>query len=260
MTDTVFWAAVQGVGTLVAAVAAVIALLIAASQLRLLIASNRLLAESNDTMAESNIALTRPYVVVDYEFRPSALRGGGTGGTSVFVTVRNDGKTPAHNVTMRADRPFAPISTPTSEGWRKSIADLNRMANGTSVLRSLTATRPLTFYLDNQALFGSGDEAAPSWSVAVTYEDTDGRRFEESFHLDVEPWRRSLAVADPLVRVGKYVDAVAHEISDLERTIRRKQSIVNVTPRVSPVFTGRPRRTWEHRRVLRGRHDGFQSS
>jgi hypothetical protein len=82
MTDTVFWATVQGVGTVVAAVAAVIARVIAAGQLRQLSASNRLLAESN-------IALTRPYVVVDYEFRPSALRGGGTGGTSVFMTVRN---------------------------------------------------------------------------------------------------------------------------------------------------------------------------
>lgn len=94
MTDAVFWSAVQGIGTVIAALAAIIALIIAGSQLRQLIASNRLLAASNDTMAESNIALTRPYVVIDYEFRPAVMRRGGTSGTSVFVTIRNDGRTP----------------------------------------------------------------------------------------------------------------------------------------------------------------------
>ncbi|PYD00038.1 hypothetical protein B4U78_013075 [Microbacterium esteraromaticum] len=248
MTDPVFWSAVQGVGTLIAAIAAIIALIIAGNQLRQLIASNRLLAESNDTMAASNIALTRPYVVVDYEFHPSLTRGGGTSGTSVFVVIRNDGRTPAHNITMTVDRPFAPLSKPDEDGWRKSVHDLNRMMDGTSVLRSLTSTRPLKYYLDDEALFGVSDEEAPAWTVAVKYEDADGRSFQEFFHLDVEPWRRSLAIGDPLLRVGKYIDSVAHRLGDMNRTIRGKQTSITVAPRTS---TSGPTGQRHRRRVER---------
>jgi len=253
MTEAVFWSAVQGIGTLIAAVAAIAAVFIAGSQLRQLIASNRLLAESNDTMAESNIALTRPYVVIDYEFRPSLTRNGDTSGTSVLVVIRNDGRTPAHNITMTVDKPFVPISEPDQDGWRKSIEDLNRAMDGTSVLRSLTSARPLMYYLDDEALFGVADEPAPAWTVNVRYEDGDGRPFEEAFHLDVEPWRRSLAIGDPLLRVGKYIDAVAHQLRDVNRTIRGKQTTVTVEPRIS---TNRGDGLHHRRRVERLRDRG----
>lgn len=228
MEEAVFWAAVQGVGTIVAAVAAVIALVIAGSQLRQLIASNRILADSNDTMAASNIALTRPYVVVDFEFRPSVSRTGGTTGTTVFVVVRNDGRTSAHNIKMTVDRPFAAVSLVDQVGWRKSLEDLNRLMDGASVLRSLTSTRPLKYVLDTQGIFGAADEPAPRWEVTVTYEDADGRSFDDVFHLEVEPWRRSVAIPDPLIQTGKYVDAVAHELKELRSTIRAKDTSVTV--------------------------------
>lgn len=248
MTEAVFWSAVQGIGTVIAAVAAIIALIIAGSQLRQLIASNRLLAASNDTMAESNIALTRPYVVIDYEFRPAVMRRGGTSGTSVFVTIRNDGRTPAHNIRMTVDRPFVPVSEPDQEGWRKSLADLNRMMDGNTVLRSLTSTRPLKYYLDDEALFGTGDEEAPAWTVAVSYQDADGRQFHESFHLDVEPWRRSIAEADPLIQAGKYIQSVAYEIRDVKQAIHSRQTNVSIEPRIS---TSRGAGQRHRRRVMR---------
>lgn len=166
-------------------------------------------------------------------FRPSLARGGSTSGTSVFVVIRNDGRTPAHNITMTVDHPFNPISTPDHDGWRKSIEDLNRMMDGTSLLRSLTSTRPLKYYLDDEALFGVSDEAAPEYTVTVKYEDGDGRAFEEAFHLDVEPWRRSLAIGDPLLRVGEYIESVAYEIREAKQIIRNKQSSVTVEPRIS---------------------------
>ncbi|WP_262002031.1 hypothetical protein [Microbacterium sp. Mcb102] len=253
MTEAVFWSAVQGIGTVIAAVAAIIALIIAGSQLRQLIASNRLLAESNDAMVESNIAVTRPYVIVDYQFRPSVSRRGGTTGSSVFVVIRNDGRTPAHNITMKVDRPFTPVSKPDGEGWRKSLEDLNRMMNGESVIRSLTAARPLKYYIDDEALFGVSDEAAPRWSVQVSYEDAEGRAFRETFHLDVEPWRRSIAEADPLIQAGKYIESVAYEVRDVKQAIRSKQSTFTVEPRI---FTDRGNGQRHRRRVERLRGKG----
>lgn len=228
MTDVVFWAAVQGIGTLLAAIAAIIALVIAGRQLGQLIASNKLLAASNDAMTESNLALTRPYVVVDFEFSVSASRNGGSIGTSVFVIIRNDGRTPAHNVRMIADQPLAPISRPDADGWRKSIEDLNRMTDGSTVLRSLTNSRPLKYYLDGVEFFGEADEPAPSWVVDVRYEDAGGREFRDRFVLEVEPWRRSVAVAEPLARIGKYIDSVAHEVKSLSGVVKSKRLDFNI--------------------------------
>lgn len=223
MTDAeLFWVALQGIGTILAAIAATIALVIAGRQLGELIASNKLLAASNDAMAESNISLTRPFVVVDFEFNSSVTRKGDTFGTSVFVMIRNDGKTPAHNITMTVDHPFAALSEPSTDGWRKSIEDLNRLMDGKTVLQSLTNTRPLRYYLDGTELFGEADEPAPCWRINVRYENGDGREFYDSFTLEVEPWRRSVVVADPLKRIGKFVDSVAHEVKGLNSTIKSK--------------------------------------
>jgi hypothetical protein len=222
MTDAVFWAAVQGIGTILASIAALIALVIARGQLRELVSSNKLLAASNEAVTESNIALTRPYVVVDLEFSVTPTRSGDTSGTAVLVEIRNDGKTPAHNITMSVDHPFESLSVPDTEGWRKSLADLNRLTSGASVLKSLTNSRPLKFYLDGEELFGVADEPAPTWAVQVTYEDASGREFRDEFVLEVEPWRRAIAAPDQLQKVGKYIDAVAHELRGIGRTMRTR--------------------------------------
>jgi hypothetical protein len=155
---------------------------------------------------------------------------------------------------MEVDRPFTPLSEPDQEGWRKSLEDLNRMMDGHSVLRSLTSTRPLKYYLDDEAIFGVSDEPAPAWTVTASYEDANGRKFEETFHLDVEPWRRSIAIGEPLLRVGKYIDAVAYEIRDMKNTVRSKQTTVNVEPRIS-VSRGTGRRNRRRVERLRGRRD-----
>lgn len=235
MTDVVLWAAVQGVGTLLAAVAAIIALVIAGQQLGQLIASNELLAASNAAVTESNVALTRPYVVIDFELVVGASRSGDIAGTSVLVTIRNDGKTPAHNITMKADRAFKPSTEPDQPGWRRSIDHLNRLTNGGTVLRSLTNSRPLRFYLDDEHLFGTGDEPGPVWTVHIRYEDSNGRAFEEDFTLEVEPWRLSIASAEQLAQVGKYVDAVAQELKTLNRLVKtnsgpRRRFVISPEP------------------------------
>lgn len=248
MDATLFWTAFQGISTAIAAVAAIIALVIAGKQLGGLSRSNRLLAESNDAMAESNVALTRPYVSVDFEFSPMVSRTGQVRGTNVFVVIRNDGRTAAHDVRLSADRPFAPLSEPDTEGWVKSVSDLNDVASGKRVLQSLTNTRPLKYYLDGEELFGKGDEPAPVWAVAVEYRDSNGRVYHDAFTLEVEPWRRSLVIADPLVRIGKYIDAVAHETKALNSTVKSKKFEASVAAPDSDVKTHHGRR----RRRFRG--------
>lgn len=209
-----FWTAVQGVGTLLAAIAALVALGIAKSQLSELTKSNRLLAESNEAMTLSNLALTRPYVVVDFELMPSVGRSGNVSSSLVNVLIENVGRTPAKNLTLKADRPFAPASEPDEPGWKGAIRELNRVMDGETVIKSLTHVKPLRYYLDDAGDIMGGDDAStwPSWTVTARYFDADGHEFNETWTLELGYWRRSLAIPDPLVGIAKGVQGVAYEI------------------------------------------------
>lgn len=69
--------------------------------------------------------------------------------------------------------------------------------------------------------------------MQVSYEDAEGRTFRELFHLDVEPWRRSIAEADPLIQASKYIESVAYEIRDVKRAMGGRHTNVTVQPRIS---------------------------
>jgi hypothetical protein len=211
-----FWTAVQGVGTVLAAVAALIALGIAKSQLGQLIESNRLLAKSNDAMTDSNLSLTRPYVVVDFELMPTVGRSGNTTSSLVNVLIENVGRTPAKNLTMKVDRPFAPHMEPDQPGWKGAIKELNRVMDGETVVKSLTHVKPLRYYLDDAGDIMGGDDPSEwqSWVVTAKYYDADGNEFKEEWTLELGYWRQSLAIPDPLVRIGKVIEGVAYEVKN----------------------------------------------
>lgn len=211
-----FWSAVQGVGTVLAAIAALVALFIAKSQLSELIRSNKLLADSNDAMTHSNLSLTRPYVVVDFELMPSVSRTGSISSSLVNVLIENVGRSPAKNLILNVDHPFAPAGQPDQPGWASAISELNRVMNGETVIRSLTHVKPLRYYLDDASDIMGGDDPAewPSWTVNAKYDDADGNEFNESWTLELGYWRRSLAIADPLVRIGKVIEGVSYEIKN----------------------------------------------
>jgi hypothetical protein len=210
-----FWTAVQGVGTFLAALAALVALIIARSQLAELIRSNKLLASSNDAMTHSNVALTRPYVVVDFEFRPSVGRDGNLLGTTIAVLIENAGRTPAKNLRLKVNPPFPLPDDPKNPGWSKAVEELNKAMNGETVIKSLTRVRPLSFYLDEaKDIMGSDEKAAGSWEVSATYEDAEGHTFSEVSVLELSHWRLGLVTVDPAYRIAKGVQAVAYEVKN----------------------------------------------
>jgi|GEM_PF-6390635 len=211
-----FWTAVQGLGTLTAAVAALVALFIAKSQLSELTRSNKLLAESNDAMTASNLSLTRPYVVVDFELMPTVGRNGNTTSSLVNVLIENVGRTPAKNLTMKVDHPFAPHSEPDQPGWRDAVKELNRVMDGETVIGSLTHVKPLRYYLDDAGDIMGGDDPSEwkSWTVKARYYDASGNEFNEEWTLELGYWRRSLAIPDPLVRIGGMIQGVAYEVKN----------------------------------------------
>jgi hypothetical protein len=221
MDDTAAWGAEDwsalgamigaGAGA-IAAVAALIALLLAARQLRELIRSNDELARSNDEMSRSNLSLTRPFVVVDFEFERHAQKNPNSGGSStVFVVVRNVGRTPARDVTMTVDPPFA-------ASGRGQIADemlpfLNERFSGSAPIKTLAPERPLQYILDDATEAMRSEELPPTYSVVVRYADLSGEhRFEERFELEMGPWRMSRAVEKPLARISKDLQALTDAV------------------------------------------------
>ena len=211
-----FWTFVQGLGTLLAAVAALVALVIARSQLSELIRSNRLLADSNDAMTHSNISLTRPYVLVDFQYRPFVDRAGAVRSTTITVHIENAGRTPAKNLRMKVDPAF-PLPNKPRQAWADGVNELNKVMNGTTVVKSLTNLRPLTYYLDEaDDLMGTDENPSGEWRIHLSYEDSEGREFVEESVLELSHWRRAMVTVDPVYRIAKSVQAVAFEVKNKE--------------------------------------------
>lgn len=218
-TDATFWTAVQGVGTLVAAVAAAGALWLAWHQLQGLIESNRLLAASNDEMSASNVALVRPYVQVDFKLVPMVTRKGSIEQASIYVEVVNIGRTVAHNVRLKVDTPFHANAEIPEEGagWSRAVQELNRVMSGDVTIPSLAPTRALDYYLsDNKNFLGKEDEPLPAWTVTSKYENAAGRAFTEIVVLSLEAWKMSIMRADPAVRSVKTLERLAIAVEKLK--------------------------------------------
>lgn len=231
-----FWTAVQAVATVIAAVAALIAVIIAGRQLGELIRSNRLLASSNDAMTQSNVALTRPYVVVDFQFRPFMDRSGSVRSTTITVHVENAGRTPAKNLRLHVEPAFPVPHDDEHPGWERGVRELNRVMNGSTVIKTLTPLRSLSYYLAKaEDIMGTEGEPASEWKVTARYEDTAGRTFAEESILELSHWRRAMVTVDPVYRIAKSVQAVAHEVKN------KKLPTLDLTlPPTSP-RVGRPR-------------------
>lgn len=219
MTDATFWTAVQGVGTLVAAVAALVALIFASRQLGELIRSNRLLASSNDEMSASNVALMRPYVQVDFHLEPTVTRLGSLSSASVYVEIRNHGKTAARNVRFEVDSPFHPLVEIAADesNWARAVEELNRYMTGKAGIPTLNPGRSLKYYLDsNESFLGKEDEPLPTWSVKARYEDAEGRTHTETSVLNLEAWRMAIMTADPAVRSVKNLERIAMAVEKMK--------------------------------------------
>lgn len=240
-----FWTALQGLGTIVAAVAALVAVFIARSQLAELIRSNKLLSDSNDAMTASNVAATRPYITVDLDFRPALSRSGGTHAVSLAVKVENIGRSPAKNLRLKLDTPFeAGVEGSRGRDFTESIDALNRLMNGTTVIKTLTPVRPLTYFVGDSGTLMVDGKAPTDWTITATYEDAEGRQFLEEFSLELEHWKLALVTADPLQRIAKNLEGVAYEV----RTKRLPRPDLEVlAPRQTRI--GRPRA----RAIRRGR-------
>jgi len=194
------------------AVIAAILLWIAWRQLGGLAISNRSLAESNELLAESNRALSRPTIVVRFEFERVAMRNynNQTNANNVFITVENVGASPAVNVILQVTPAFkATTEKLTPEG----LAALNALFAGESPIRMIAPHQRLKYILDS-AKDALGDPSLPpEYTVKASYTDIEGGgNYTEDFVLQMSPWGMSVAEVDPAKQLSRDVQFISENL------------------------------------------------
>ena len=134
---------------------------------------------------------TRPYVIVDFEFR----------GTLVAIAVENIGTTPAREVRFR----FAPpLQRPTRDG----LDEVAIFVEGVPMIAP--ARRILIPYGDGPSLFSEDSNARLRYEVHLEYTDLGGKKryIDPPLILDLAPYKHSLVGRDDLHQIYQNLKGV----------------------------------------------------
>ena len=241
----------QALWALLSAILAAILLVIAWRQLNGLSVSNRSLAESNTLLAESNRALSRPTMVVQFEFERVAMRNytNQVNASNVFVVVENVGASPAVDVRLEVEPLFQATSQKlTTEGLRA----LNALFDGSTPIRMIAPRQRLKYILDS-AKHALGDPDLPKeYVVSVTYSDIEGSMgYAERFVLQMSPWGMSVAEVDPAKQLSKDVQFISENLRASHRGLSSIESAVRERGKELNTQRKRPHRL-HVRRIPRG--------
>lgn len=147
----------------------------------------------------------RPYVIVDFGFR----------GSLILIEVKNIGATPAWNVQIDVDPPFAS----SQHGRAEKLMGAPTFAEGTSML---APGRTMQFFLDTSINLFRDKDLPRRYSLTTGYDDTSSGnkrrkvvRYEDPpFILDIDQYAQTLSPA-------KGVGDIAHELDELKKTVRK---------------------------------------
>lgn len=215
-----FWA-------MLGVVAALLLLYVAWKQLSGLAESNLQLARSNELLTESNKALSRPLVVVEYEFRVQSRRNYASpnGSSTIFVVIRNVGQTPARDLFLTVDPPFESTSDAISE---KALGFLANQFSGTVPIRMLTPGQKLMYALDEAATAVGNEDLPDEYQILARFTDVAGtEEFEEEFVLQMSPWALSVADQDPLRRISRDIQFVSETLKSQQHGIPKIAAAVS---------------------------------
>lgn len=136
---------------------------------------------------------TRPYVIVDFEFR----------GMLVLISVKNIGTTPAANVHIRFDKP---LQSPT-----KSLKP-ERFAVFSEPIAMMAPGRAIRVYFGiGPDFFPSDGEGVPlRYEVEVRYSDLGGKRnyADPPSILDLAPFKHTSVDRDDLHEIAQRVKGI----------------------------------------------------
>lgn len=186
------------------ALAAVMALLLGAAaagvallQLRQSRAQLSLSANADMRAAEAAESEARPYVSVrlDLQMRAASDPTTENGEGLVFVVVESVGRTPARDIALSVDPPFASSGRGRpDDGSDPALEALQYVFSGEVSVSMLSARQQLRYLLDFAAE-ALGSESLPQrYEIKASYGDAElSRRYEETHIIDFKPWAMTIA-------------------------------------------------------------------
>lgn len=119
---------------------------------------------------------TRPYVLVDFEFRRHLI----------YLVIKNIGTTPARDVTIAFDKPL--------RGSPAMQRDINKVASLTQPIPMLAPGREIKLAFDSGPQLFKDPELPRAYTVSVTYRDATRKRpyADPPYVLDLSQYAEAL--------------------------------------------------------------------
>lgn len=139
----------------------------------------------------------------------------------VFLTVENIGASPALNVRLSLDAPFAAIEEHFKPGMMAlQMSKINSVFDGTVSFETLIPGKKYIWSVGEGPAFFDEENGLPSkWKVLAEYRGTTMREaFRETLILDRDLERHVQFPVDPLERIGKDLENIGKELESIKGT------------------------------------------
>lgn len=148
---------------------------------------------------------SRPYVIVDFGFR----------GSLILIEVKNIGATPAWDVRIDVDPPFA-SSRP---GRAEKLMEAPTFSEGTPML---APGREMQFFLDTSVGLFDDDALPRRYSLTTNYDDlSSSTKRRRVVHYEDPPFVLDINQYAQILSPAKGIGDIAHELDEIKKTVRK---------------------------------------
>ncbi|WP_137843748.1 hypothetical protein [Microbacterium sp. 2FI] len=213
-------------------------------QIRQVDSSNRELVHANERTRQANLEISRPRVQVYLQMdrQVSKSRGQPLEGT-MFLAVRNSGRSPALNVRLSVDIPFTSIDGFFKPGMMPThFAKVNSVFDGTVRFPVMNPDAAYVWFFGRvPRIFDVAPGVPRRYEVTVTYDSSAGQSYKEQMVLDLDVERQLELPVPPLLRIGKDIEVVGDHLKSISRSVTTASRATASTPVAPVVRVRRPR-------------------
>ncbi|GEC74184.1 hypothetical protein [Microbacterium maritypicum] len=194
------------------------ALFFAWHQIRQVDRSNRELINTNELMRRANVETIRPRVQVSLDTTRTVnkVRGGKVEG-NIFVSLKNIGASPAHDLRLTVSPAFDSLEKFFKSG-KKDLAmkALNEVFDGSVRFSTLRPGATYIWFLGRAPEIFEDENPFRRWRVEARFASTaSSDEHVDISELDVDVEKRLELPVDPLVRIGRDIEIVGDRLKDL---------------------------------------------
>ncbi|MFI0794099.1 hypothetical protein ACH4OY_15635 [Micromonospora rubida] len=146
---------------------------------------------------------SRPYVIVDFEFR----------GIAIYLTIRNIGATMARDVRIKFDHPLVSTFPNSAVGESRVFRDPIPM---------IAPGRTISFLFDSfPERYAKREEFPMEYTVTIEYEDAEGKPYTDPpYPLDLGTYDQSAVSSKGLPEIVREVEKIRKEMAKWTSGVR----------------------------------------